>query len=133
MWHSQHRSREDRACLCQSLPTPSIFPGCPTQRMVLQTGAGLPTNAIKIILYWAGFLPTSSSAKLINTIMPRGTAQQFPEDGSAPSPSLVVGGDSVDTLLLVLTLKGLSPADHDSPTSPSPSVTAPASGSSLLR
>lgn len=98
------------------------------------SGRGFPLNTvIKIMVSrHVSSQPLDSAELMSNTV--RGRAQQFFEDGSAPGPKLVTGGDSgVDTLLLVLTLKGLSPAGLGSPTSPFPWATGPASGSSLHR
>lgn len=63
---SMEAERIGHVCVGACLLSPSFQDALPKEWCCRQR-AGLPTNAIKIILYWAGFLPTSSSAKLINT------------------------------------------------------------------
>jgi hypothetical protein len=103
------------------------------------SGRGFPLNTVTKIMVsrYASSRLLDAAKLMINSnclTCPRGRAQQFSEDGSAPGPRLVMGGDSgVDTPLLVLTLTDLSPAGHGSLTFPFPWATGPASANSLLR
>lgn len=136
-----HRSGGERtghgyaSAYLTSPPYPGHHPGCPAQRSGHTQWARLPTqycsqdNGLQAPLLPSRFCQVDDQHCL--TCL-RGRAQQFSEDDSGPT--LVMGGDSgVDTLPLVLTPKGFSPAGHGSLTSPFPWATGPASGSSLLR